>query len=159
MSKDDAGKAGYGRPPKDSRFKPGRSGNPRGRPKGVRNLRSDFNEVMTKRVRIREDGELRYVSRQEALLLSLCVKALQGDTRASGQLLARWAKTELHDAQPSQSNVTINDRVAVEDFLRRNNEAASAVSGTTSTEYQTAVDPSNNGDTTGIAGDQKGANQ
>ena len=121
MSKDDAGKAGYGRPPKDSRFKPGRSGNPRGRPKGVRNLRSDFNEVMTKRVRIREDGELRYVSRQEALLLSLCVKALQGDTRASGQLLARWAKTELHDTQPSQSNVTINDRVIVEDFLRRNN--------------------------------------
>jgi len=114
---------------------------------------------MTKRVRIREDGELRYVSRQEALLLSLCVKALQGDTRASGQLLARWAKTELHDTQPSQSNVTINDRVIVEDFLRRNNEATSAVRGTTSTEYQTAVDPSNNGDTTGIAGDQKGANQ
>jgi hypothetical protein len=114
---------------------------------------------MKTRVQIREDGELRYVSRQEALLLSLCVKALQGDTRASGQLLARWAKTELHDTQPSQSNVTINDRVAVEDFLRRNNEAASAVSGTTSTEYQTAVDPSNNGDTTGIAGDQKGANQ
>ena len=159
MSKDDAGKGGYGRPPKDSRFKPGRSGNPRGRPKGVRNLRSDFNEVMTKRVRIREDGELRYVSRQEALLLSLCVKALQGDTRASGQLLARWAKTELHDTQPLQSNVTINDRVAVKDFLRRNNEATSAVRGTTSTEYQTAVDPSNNGDTTGIAGDQKGANQ
>ena len=145
--------------PRTAALKPGRSGNPRGRPKGVRNLRSDFNEVMTKRVRIREDGELRYVSRQEALLLSLCVKALQGDTRASGQLLARWAKTELHDTQPSQSNVTINDRVIVEDFLRRNNEATSAVRGTTSTEYQTAVDPSNNGDTTGIAGDQKGSNQ
>jgi len=159
MSKDDAGKGGYGRPPKDSRFKPGRSGNPAGRPKRARTLRSDFNEVMKKRVQIREDGELRYVSRQEALLLSLCVKALQGDTRASGQLLARWAKTELHDTQPSQSNVTTNDRAIVEDFLRRNKEAASAVTGTTSTERQTSVDPSNNDDTTGIARDQKGAKQ
>jgi hypothetical protein len=159
MSKDDAGRGGYGRPPKDGRFKPGRSGNPRGRPKGARNLRSDFNKVMTKRVRIREDGKLRYASRQEALLLSLCVKALQGDTRASGQLLARWAKTELHDTQASQSNVTTNDRVIVEEFLRRNSDAASAVRGTTSTEHQTGVDPNNNGDTTGITGDQNGGNQ
>src|SRR6516165_11943941 len=145
--------------PRTAALKPGRSGNPRGRPKGVRNLRSDFNEVMTKRVRIREDGELRYVSRQEALLLSLCVKALQGDTRASGQLLARWAKTELHDTQSSQSNVTTNDRVIVEDFVRQNNEATSAVRGTSSTEHQTGVDPSNNGETTDITGDQNGANQ
>jgi hypothetical protein len=156
MRKDDAGNSGYGRPPKDSRFKPGRSGNPSGKPKGVRTLRSDFNEVMKKRVQIREDGELRYVGRQEALLLSPCVKALQGDTRASGQLLARWAKTELHDSEPSQSNVTTNDRAIVEDFLRRNKEAASAVTGTTSAERQ---DPSDNDDTTGIAGDQKGAKQ
>jgi len=159
MSKDDAGKGGYGRPPKDSRFKPGRSGNPAGRPKRARTLRSDFHEVMKKRVQIREDGELRYVSRQEALLLSLCVKALQGDTRASGQLLARWAKTELHDTQRSQSNVTTNDRAIVEDFLRRNKEVTSAVTETTSTERQTSVDPSNNDDTTGIARDQKGAKQ
>ena len=111
------------------------------------------------RVPIREGGKLRYARRQELILLRQRAKALQGHTKAAGQLLARWAKTELHDTQPSQSNVTINDRVIVEDFLRRNNEATSAVRGTTSTEYQTAVDPSNNGDTTGIAGDQKGANQ
>jgi hypothetical protein len=28
---------GYGRPPKGSQFTPGRSGNPKGRPKGARN--------------------------------------------------------------------------------------------------------------------------
>jgi hypothetical protein len=156
MSKDDAGKGGYGRPPNASRFKPGRSGNPTGRPKRARNLRSDFNEVMNKRVQIREDGELRYVSRQEALLLSLCLKALQGDTRASGQLLTRWAKTELHDSEPLQSNATTNDRAIVEDFLRQNKEAASAVTGTT---HQIAADPSNTDDTTGIAGDQKRSEQ
>jgi hypothetical protein len=65
----------------------------------------------------------------------------------------------LHDSEPSQSNVTTNDRDIVEDFLSRNKEAASAVTGTTSTERQTSVDPSNNDDTTGIARDQKGAKQ
>ena len=34
----DAEKVGYGRPPLTTRFKPGESGNPRGRPKGSKSL-------------------------------------------------------------------------------------------------------------------------
>ena len=160
MSKDDAGTGGYGRPPKDSRFKPGRSGNPSGRPKGARGLRSDFNKVLKKRVPIREGGKLRYARRQEVILLKQRAKALQGHTKAAGQLLAMWAKREFRDTPPSQSNVaTNNDRAIVEDFLRQNNEAAWASTGTTSTEDETAVNASNN-DTTGVADDdEKGANQ
>ena len=69
MSKDDAGKGGYGRAASDNRFKPGRSGNPSGRPKGARSLRSDFNKVLKKRVQIREGGKPRYARRQEVILL------------------------------------------------------------------------------------------
>jgi hypothetical protein len=157
MSTQDGAKGGHRRPPNDGRFEPGRSGNPRGRPKGVRNLRSDFTETLKKRVRIREDGELRYVSRQEAILLNLCARALQGDTNASGQLLARWAKLEFHDASPSQSKVTTdNDRAIVEEFLRRNKETASVVTGAISTGHQTAADASTNDNTTGVADDEKG---
>ena len=32
---------GYGKPPKDSQFKKGESGNKRGRPKGVKNLKTE----------------------------------------------------------------------------------------------------------------------
>ncbi len=32
---------GYCKPPKRTRFQPGQSGNPRGRPKGTKNLKTD----------------------------------------------------------------------------------------------------------------------
>ena len=35
---------GYGKPPKESRFQPGQSGNPRGRPRGAKNKRPALNE-------------------------------------------------------------------------------------------------------------------
>jgi hypothetical protein len=158
--KDDAAKGGYGRPPSDDRLKPGRSGNPNGRPKGARSLRSDFNRVLTKRVLIREGGKPRYARRREVILLKLLAKALQGHPKAAGQLLAIWAKREFRDTARSQSNVASNnDRAMIEDFLRRNKEAARASTGTTSTEDETAVNASNN-DTTGVADDdENGANQ
>ena len=37
---------GYGRPPEATRFKPGQSGNPKGRPKGSKNLRTLFAEEL-----------------------------------------------------------------------------------------------------------------
>ena len=158
MSKNDARKGGYGRPPIDNRFKPGRSGNPSGRPKGTRSLRSDFNKVLKKRVPIREGDTLRYARRQEVMLLKQRAKALQGHTKSAGQLLAMWAKREFRATPPSQFNVTTNDGAIVEDFLRENREAAWANTGTTSTD-ETAVNASNN-DTAGVADDdKKGANQ
>jgi hypothetical protein len=115
---------------------------------------------MKKRLQIREGGKPRYARRQEIILLKLLAKALQGQTKAAGQLLAMWAKREFRDAPPSQSNVATNsDRVIIEDLLRRNKEAARASTGTTSTEEETAVNASNN-DTTDVADDDdKGANQ
>jgi uncharacterized protein DUF5681 len=121
MSTNDDAAGGYGRPPKGTRFRPGRSGNAKGRPKGVRNLKTDLASILQKRVAIREDGELRQVTRQEAMLLTLYSKAVQGDTKASSQLLTMVTKTEAQDAAPSQPDVvTDNDRAIVEDFMRRN---------------------------------------
>jgi hypothetical protein len=112
--------AGFKRPPKASRFKPGESGNRRGRPKGSRNLKTDLNALMKKRISVRQDGETRHVSRQEAILLALFSKAAHGDVKAATTLVGMVMKLNPEAQQQSESaELTKNDKRIIEDFLRR----------------------------------------
>lgn len=69
---------GYRKPPKHSRFKPGVSGNPRGRPKGARSFRDELQRELRKKVTITENGRTVIVPRQTALLWRLVAEALTG---------------------------------------------------------------------------------
>jgi len=89
---DDGFTVGYKKPPQHSRFQPGRSGNPHGKQKGVRNLGSDVKRTLEVPVRLNEQGRARRVSTQEAALLRLREKALKGDARSLDQLI-ELAKT------------------------------------------------------------------
>jgi len=85
-------KVGYGRPPKATQFRKGKSGNPGGRPKGSLNLATDLAAELGEQITVREDGRPRRVSKQRALIKSLMAKALQGDVRATAALLALYAR-------------------------------------------------------------------
>lgn len=78
---------GYCRPPLHSRFQPGRSGNPAGRRKGVRNLMTDVKRTLGTPVKVKEGGRTRTKSTQEGALMVLREKALRGDARALDRLL------------------------------------------------------------------------
>lgn len=84
---DDVFAVGYKKPPQHSRFQPGRSGNPRGKQKGVRNFGSDVKRTLEVPVSLNEQGRARRVSTQEAALLRLREKALKGDARSIVQIL------------------------------------------------------------------------
>jgi hypothetical protein len=86
MSKGDY-EVGYGKPPEATRFKKGASGNPKGRPKGTRNLSTDIREVLGAKVSVMENGKPRRVSTQLATLMRLREKALKGDIRSMERLL------------------------------------------------------------------------
>jgi len=81
---------GYGKPPKHSQFKPGQSGNPTGRPRDSRNVKSVLIEVAQEEMVITENGESKVVSKQEALIRSLYAQALSGDKQAIRILLKIW---------------------------------------------------------------------
>jgi hypothetical protein len=113
-------KTGFKRPPKVTQFKSGQSGNPKGRPKGSRNLKTDLNDLMKKRIVIREDGEARRISRQEAVLLSLFGKAARGDVRASTTLVNMVMKLNPETSDGSRpSDISDSDQDIIDDFLRR----------------------------------------
>ncbi len=78
---------GYGKPPKSGQFKPGESGNPRGRPKGQKSVSTLIDEVMRKKVRIREGGKVKKVSQVEALLRRVLRDGLKGNAKATDQVI------------------------------------------------------------------------
>lgn len=81
------GRVGYRRPPRHSRFQPGRSGNPRGRPPGVKSLPDIVRKIAGQKVTVTENGRARRIPRLEAILLRAAGEASRGDPRALRLLL------------------------------------------------------------------------
>jgi Family of unknown function (DUF5681) len=100
---------GYGRPPQQSRFRPGQSGNPAGRRKGVRNLSTDVQRTLRVPVKVKEGGRTRKISMQEGALMRLREKALQGDARALDRLL-ELAHRFNNDAGGPQQALSVDDQ-------------------------------------------------
>lgn len=114
---------GYRRPPRATRFKPGTSGNPHGRPKGTSDPSGELVKLLNKRITVRENGKIRRISRQMAIFQRILIKALDGDLKASAQIFSLLTKMGIQRAEPPRSApVTENDRVIVDDFMRRNAE-------------------------------------
>lgn len=78
---------GYGKPPRRTRFKKGRSGNPSGRPPGAPNLATALARVLKERVVVHEHGQRRTITKFEAALTQLANKAASGEARALTLLL------------------------------------------------------------------------
>jgi len=115
---DDA--VGYGRPPRASQFKPGKSGNPKGRPKGSKSVRTLVEDVANLKVNVREGGRDRKVNVMQAGLLRLAEKVIDGDSKAFATL---WALVMQH--QPDQienidaAELSEDDEELLREFVAR----------------------------------------
>jgi hypothetical protein len=112
-AEDDDAAIGYRRPPRKHQWKPGQSGNPRGRRKGARGFRTDRDHMLELPVQATEDGQRRTLTTQQAALRALRKKALSGDMRALDRVieLALDRQTEVE----AEANASAAERVSKED--------------------------------------------
>ena len=84
---DDDERVGYRRPPKHSRFKPGQSGNPRGRAKGTRGLKTDLEAELKSKHTIHINKQPVTDTKQRLTIKTLATRAASGDVKAAQLLL------------------------------------------------------------------------
>lgn len=78
---------GYGKPPKASQFKAGKSGNQKGRPKKVTTVAEALNRRLFAKVTVTENGKRKMITVVEAILGRLAQSSLGGDSRSIGHLI------------------------------------------------------------------------
>jgi len=85
---------GFGKPPEQSQFRKGRSGNPRGRPKGALNKKTILSRALREKVVITENGKRKRVTKHEALYKQLVNKSVSGDLKAMIEVIKLDASSE-----------------------------------------------------------------
>lgn len=117
---DNADKVGYKNPPRHSRFKPGQSGNPKGRKKGKETLADILKGELNRKMTIREgDQEIR-ITKQQALVKARLNAAIKGDRHAVNTILTLMARLIGMDEGGGQSMADLReeDKQILEQFMR-----------------------------------------
>jgi hypothetical protein len=116
-SNDDTGtgdyEVGYGKPPKHTRFCKGQSGNPRGRAKNTRNLKTELRSVLDETLSLSMAGREVKLSARKAMLLALRNKALKGDTRAIGLMVTMLERLLPETLMEEVQNTVARDDLAI----------------------------------------------
>ena len=107
---------GYRRPPKATRFEPGKSGNPKGRPKGSKNLSADLKEVLDEIMTVKEAGKTKRISKQRAMVMSLMARAIKGDVRATNTLFAMILRLLPEEQGEDESILHVDDLKLLQEF-------------------------------------------
>ncbi|MGY4237893.1 hypothetical protein ACVIIW_006840 [Bradyrhizobium sp. USDA 4449] len=110
---------GYGRPPPEHQFKPGQSGNKRGRPKGSKNEATVLDELFNRKVDVRQGGRLRKLTLLEAICLRCAEDALKGNLKAAAFLLNRRQQLGLSSEQPASDVIDMDDRKVLDSFVQQ----------------------------------------
>lgn len=98
---------GHGKPPTKTQFKKGRSGNPKGRPKGSKNYGTIVSKALKQPVHITKGGAPKTVTALEAVVLTTVKDALSGNRRAQIQVTS-WGEQVFAEDPSKASSDTLS---------------------------------------------------
>ena len=117
---------GYGKPPKNTQFVKGKSGNPKGRGKGVRNFPTEIQAELNTRVPVTENGTRKKITKRKAVAKRLVNNAVTGDPKAIPVLLNEVRQHETGPGVGPGSEVLCRpeDHLVMANIVKRIRETA-----------------------------------
>ena len=88
--------------PDAGKFKKGQSGNPGGRPKGAKGMKTLLAQELKELITVQQDGKKKHIRRSEALIKRMVNDALQGRDRPRDTVL-RYADAIEQDQQQREA--------------------------------------------------------
>jgi hypothetical protein len=112
---------GFGKPPAATRFKKGRSGNPKGRPKGKPNAMTAILRALAAKVVINENGRRREVTKLEAAMMQLANQSAAGDLRALklAATLTSLAEERIEQEVVIETSLEDADKLVLQGLMKR----------------------------------------
>ena len=116
---------GYRKPPGHTRFTKGRSGNPRGRSPGAKNLKTLLSEALNACVIVSDNGGSRKITKREAIITQLVNRSATADWRATKILLdmLRDIEGQSEPASPETPPFSEADEKVIEQLRARFSKA------------------------------------
>ena len=117
-------KCGFCVPPKEHQYQKGQSGNPHGRPRGVRNRNTIVREQMNHKITLKTpDGGIRRVSTKEGIIAKQTNKALQGDLNSAKWImeLSDVADVEYEAISVAREQLSRDDKLILQQYVKSHN--------------------------------------
>ena len=129
------------RPPKETRFKPGQSGNPKGKAKGTIGISAQVGKIFQRKVVVTENGVRLRLSLLEAMLTSFAAKAVKGDLK-SAEFLIRMQQRDKDDPAEllNPAILPAEDQELIAAFLRTVQSVADVERSESAEESETSLD-------------------
>lgn len=110
---------GYGKPPKSGQFTKGKTGNPKGRPKGSKNLKTVLAAELKASITITENGITRNITKREAIVKSIVNRAIKGDAKATTTVFSLDDKllADLENVVANAGELEAEDKAILDAFV------------------------------------------